>query len=145
MRIPSIDESFSNMFAGPKVDVDEALRTSGTPLFTEADVRESRSFLDRILRLIFVRKRITREYFSGRCRKYALEVLNEHSTKIDSTGSNLTRALQKGNITINRAEEATLKVLGYRLEDVVVTLVDEQGKKETFSLMEAFQQSEPDK
>jgi len=136
MNIPDINSQFEGMFAIPVANVEDALRRSGTPVFVAADIAESENFLDRFLRMIFVRKRITNEYLATRCRNYAINVLNIHPTKANSPGSNLLRALKKGDISQKRFNEALISVLGYRIEDMEFVSISERGERDVYRLFD---------
>lgn len=128
MKIPNLEDEFKNAFSGSIVSVDEVLKTSGRPIFTIDDVRAVSTPLDRILRMVFVKNRVTYEYFNQCCRKYAIEVLHSHQTQINSVGSNIVRTLQKGNISHGRFFEALVDVLGYKLIDLKITFQSDQGE-----------------
>nr|DAQ06662.1 MAG TPA: hypothetical protein [Caudoviricetes sp.] len=137
MEIPNISEQFAAIFAGPVVNVDETLKHTGHLIFTEADIAASSNDLDRLLRMVFVQNQITYEYFSQKCKKYSVEVLNNHDTE-NSTQSNLLRALQKGNITNNRFVEAIALVLGYIITDRSLTLTSPDGTVTTYNVSDSY-------
>ena len=135
--IADIDETMKKrLYGAPEVKtVDEARMCSGTPLFTEHDVRDAKNnFLDVLIRSMLVKKKVSREYFNAKCREY-YQGLGCLSTQANTNGSNLVRTLILGNLTWNRFAE-TLSVLGWELSDLTVTVRSSSKADETFGLQE---------
>lgn len=139
MKIPNIEEEFSQRFlSGPRYTLDQTLMSSGAPLFVQEEVVASTHPLDVLLRSIFVKKKITKEYFSQQCRKYAIEVMGLMSSAANTPGSNLIRALKQGNISWMRFFEA-LAVLNLSIEDMSIKLSSINGEVETINLLESLE------
>jgi len=134
MVIPVLDESIrERLYGAPAVaSVDMTLMSSGTQLFDEASIYATQHPLDVLLRTIFVEKRISKEYFSAKCREYALRK-GYQPLQANTEGSNLVRTLQQGGITINRFLQ-TLSVLNLTLTDMQVSFKTPEGVDETFSV-----------
>lgn len=136
-KIEDIDaETKKRLYGAPDVKtVDEARMSSGTPLFTDKDVRDAKNnFLDILIRGMLVKNNVSREYFNAKCREY-YQGLGCLSTQANTNGSNLVRTLILGNLTWNRFTE-TLAVLGWEFADVTVTVKSSSKSDETFSLQE---------
>mgnify|MGYP003294518467 CR=1 FL=1 len=135
-KIADIDDlARQRLYGAPQVNVvDDARMSSGIPLFTEKDVHETQHCLDIILRSMFVKKRISREYFNAKCREKAMEQ-GYLPTQATTTGSNLVRTLVNGNITISRFLEA-LQVLDLTLADMSVKVKSTKGADEMFGIQD---------
>lgn len=133
-KIADIDKMTRERLYGAKVvtSIEDSLMSSGTPLFDESKIYETNHFLDIVLRTIFVEKRISKEYFSAKCREYALK-RGYQPLQANTEGSNLVRTLQAGGITINRFTQ-TLKVLGLTMTDLQVSFTGANGAEETYSV-----------
>lgn len=97
----------------------EKYKTIGKLLFTEDDISETSSILDRSLRRIFVSNKITFEYFKERYKRY-------HPNKTASDMGNLISSLKKGNITFNRFEEA-VNTIGLTIGSLLFQLKSSNG------------------
>lgn len=138
MKIPEISEEFRERFLnGPKCTAAQLAMTAGSPLFLPEEVLATNHELDILLRSVFVRKQISKEYFSQQCRRYAIEVMGFLSTQANTPGSNLIRALKIGNITIQRFNEA-LQILNFNIVEMKLTVTDANGVQETFSTTDAY-------
>lgn len=145
-KIADIDKlARQRLYGCPVVStVEDTQMTSGTPMFTEDDIHRTQdghacSELDILLRSIFVKKRISKEYFNGKCREYALG-MNLLPSQANTAGSNLVRTLNSGNITISRFFEA-LQVLGWSLLDLQVKVKTVTGSVETYNIQDAVPSS----
>ena len=134
--IEDIDkEARKRLYGASQVSTAEDARmSSGVPLFTEDDVHKTQHCLDIILRSMFVKKKISREYFNAKCREKAIGegYLPYQAT---TSGSNLVRTLLQGNISINRFLE-TLQVLGLSLADMSVKVKGPRDNGELFGIQE---------
>lgn len=109
----------------------------GTPLFLPKDVGRSAGLLDHMIRFIMVDSEVTGDYFTGMHRKYASIALGVVKERVAQHKTNLLKALRKGNITF-KVFAATLRVLGYSVEDIVFHLTSEDGTKYVVSLSQAI-------
>lgn len=139
IKIADIDkETRKLLYGAPQVKtVDDAMMSSGAPMFTESDIHVTQHCLDIILRSIFVKKRITREYFNSKCREKALQsgCLPQQA---NTPGSNLIRTIIAGNITMNRFIEV-LKMLDWTLADMSVTIKTSGGSEDLFGVLDTVQ------
>ena len=136
IKIADIDkETRRRLYGAPQVaTVEDARMTSGAPLFTEADVHKTQHCLDIILRSMFVKKRISREFFNSKCREEALKA-GCLPTQANTPGSNLVRTLIAGHITISRFMEV-LDVLDWTLADMSVTIKTPGGSEDLFGVLD---------
>lgn len=132
--IADIDREKRKLLYGNKqvTTVEDACMSSGTPLFTPDDVHKTQHCLDIILRSIFVKKRISREYFNAKCREKAI-AKGCLPTQANTSGSNLVRTLIAGGITISRFLEA-LSVLDLTLDNMTVSIKSDHGSGEMFGV-----------
>lgn len=142
LTIADIDkEARKRLYGAPQVATTEDARmSSGIPLFTEEDVHKTQHCLDIILRSMFVKKRISREYFNAKCREKAIGE-GYLPTQATTTGSNLVRTLVNGNISIGRFLE-TLQVLNLSLADMSVKIKSSQGNDELFGIQDTVSQKQ---
>ena len=104
----------------------EPLKKEGQLIFTEEDVKSSKSPLDYLLRSLFYQTSVTDAYFNARHRQYAGD-LNMDFQKATNAKNNLMKALRKGNITISRFIEALVNVLRLSVKDIRWEVIDEKG------------------
>lgn len=111
--IPSIAKAFNDSLSALKslpVPIDND--TSGIPIFNDEDVDRSVNKLDVILRLLFVRYRVTRLRFARQFQKYAVSRLLISEMNINSQRENYLRSIRDGCITWNKFESVLEVILG---------------------------------
>lgn len=140
MKIPSIDENIAHMMGGgpSSSSVDRNRMCDGTPLFTVDDIRQSQNDLDIELRYIFDYYKIGKAYFNDKASEYYQRIEGQSRDKAKSSCQNLTRTLQRGDITFNRLSES-LRVLGFEVVDRSITIKDDVGQLMTFSVSQALE------
>ncbi len=139
MKIPSIDENIRTMMGGGpnKSTVDRNRMSDGQPMFTVDDILQSKGDLDIELRYIFDHYKIGKSYFNDKAVEYYQRIEGHSREKAKSDTQNLQRTLQRGDITFNRLEE-TIRVLGFEVVDRSLTIRDDLGELQTFSVSKAI-------
>ena len=133
MKIRSISDSFKE-FASKKLDTNFG-RKIGTLLFTKESVERGINQLDKILRLLLWRNKITLEYFNDKFKEYALNVEGIHPTRLRSKKGNLLKALKNGRITFRTFMETLTGAFGFKLVDVTFKF-ERNGEVQEISLSE---------
>lgn len=105
--------------------------TSGTPIFNEEDIKNSKNDLDVLLRTLFVKYGITRLMFSRQFHQRAVSMLNIPELKINAQRENYLRALRDGNITWPKFCNVLLVILGLRLARITLSCLKFDGTKVT--------------
>lgn len=127
-EIASIAKEFNKSLSALKdlpVPIDND--TSGIPIFNEEDVEKSRNKLDVLLRLLFVKYRVTRLRFARQFQKYAISVLSIPVMHINSQRENFLRAIRDGNITWNKFESVLAVILGLKMSKITIECVNLDG------------------
>lgn len=140
MTIPSIDENIRALMGGGpnKSTVDRNRMSDGQPMFTVDDILQSKGDLDIELRYIFDHYKIGKSYFNDKAVEYYQRIEGHSREKAKSDTQNLQRTLQRGDITFNRLEE-TIRVLGFEVVDRSLTIRDDLGELQTFSVSKAIE------
>lgn len=112
----------------------EELKRLGTPLFTASDVNWEQSYLDYLLRSMFIKQNITQEYFEVMHKRYAMNDLAKPHDDVANNKANLLKSLKSGGITWKRFVEAVVNVLKYEIVDIRIEMKDPSGAPFTLSL-----------
>ena len=119
--ISTISKSFNESLDALKslpVPIDND--TSGIPIFQEEDVNNSSNKLDVLLRMLFVRYRVTRLRFAKQFQKFAVSFLRIPVMHINSQRENFLRAVRDGNVTWNKFESVLAVILGLRIVKITI-------------------------
>lgn len=135
-----IEHMFEAAFGGKRPEDLSDLRCNGTPLFTEEQIHETTWPWDQLLRKICVRNNITVEYFNERYHDYMVYVCNQPPSKVNTQKNNLLKALYHGHITYKRFDEALSKILGFRVVNIHIDVVDGRGQSTEYSLIDPPQE-----
>ncbi len=111
----------------------DGLRRRGDLIFTVDDIYKTPFFLDKLLRAIFVEKRITKEYFTLMSHRYARDTLGLDIGRRNVETYNLYKTIKKGRITQSKFMRV-LKVFEFELSDIEITVNHVQDNKEHFKL-----------
>lgn len=103
--------------------------TSGVPIFTESNIKESKNELDVALRTLFVKYGITRLMFTRQFNRYAVSLLHIAELNVNAQRENFLRAIKNGNITWPMFIKVSLSVLGMRLTRLMAEFVKFDGGK----------------
>jgi len=145
MKIPSIDENIKHLMSGgPNTSsVDRNRMSDGQPLFNKESIIQAKNDLDIELRYIFDHYKIGKSYFSDKSVEHYQRIEGQSRDKAKSSCQNLVRTLQHGDITFNRFEES-MRVLGFEVVDRSVTIRDDIGQLQTFSVSKALEYCKED-
>ena len=119
--ISTISKSFNESLDALKslpVPIDND--TSGIPIFHEEDVSNSLNKLDVLLRMLFVRYRVTRLRFAKQFQKFAVSLLRIPVMHINSQRENFLRAVRDVNVTWNKFESVLAVILGLRIVKITI-------------------------
>lgn len=133
----NIDDQFKQVMSTP---VNKSIYKRGTPLFKPEDVDKTPFFLDKLVRALFVRKEVTKEYFTACYHKYARDTLGMPVEQRNSGKDNLLKAIQKGRMT-QRTFQRTMKVLDYSIYDIEVDVYQANGSPEALRLTDLIHQN----
>jgi len=103
--------------------------TSGIPIFTEADIPESINEPDVILRLLFIRYRVTRLRFARQFKKYAVSIICIPEMSINAQRENFLRNIRMGNITWRTFKRVVEVILGLKMTKITIDYVGLDGAK----------------
>jgi hypothetical protein len=122
-------ERFRTAVVGPV----ELRQANSEMVFEEKDLKDCSNSLDYFIRMVMIRRKLTRVEFKDLYREWAINH-GEHPATIERGFSNNKRALFNGSITIRTFEFLMFKILKYKMEDWVLQLQDVCGNIEIFSL-----------
>jgi hypothetical protein len=129
-------KSIGDKFDAVDLDVASEKASVGEPMFTHADVLATPYILDRLVRGVCVKNRISRQYLQEMYVKYALETLGLTPKQASDGKQNIVKNLRKQNIT-PLVFFRTLRALDFDLEDITITVSERKsGKKVVVSLQD---------
>lgn len=105
--------------------------TSGTPIFCEEDIKESKNPLDVLLRILFVKYGITRLMFMRQFQRCAVSMLHIPVLQINAQRENFLRAIRDGGITLQKFCNTLLVILGLRIARITLDCFKFDGTKVT--------------
>lgn len=142
-QLPQLDltGSFTDAFRKPLAGYDPIVpdHGEGKLVFTEADVETSATVWDRLIRLVFVKRRVTLQIYSALHYQYKVHAMGVDPSLVRDDRNNLLRALRRGGITAKVLERA-LCALGLTLDDIILDVSDRDGKSHQFHANRARQE-----
>lgn len=103
--------------------------TSGIPIFTKDDIATSLNEPDVMLRMLFIRFRVTRLRFARQFKKYAVSVLCIAELNINAQRENFLRNIRTGNITWTKFKQVVEVILGLKMTKIAIDYIGLDGSK----------------